>query len=218
MLGDDARAVYRDILEHPLDDWKRNVLADTIYDDPSMTDKSLADFICHTLIPGNAYAQWKRSEQYLMGAVTIQMQRWKGLRGVIPSITMDKYIEDVAPYAARAIPLVEVRIMGKTPLRWERSSSHWCSWARAVDPSTISPSLTQPPIECTIPALVFDTMEEDDTSPIIKIYTDAPPIGRRFMDFDNLSKAQVALCLACVNVSRKYAGFKPIPFSEYIKR
>lgn len=217
MLGDDAQAIYRDILEHPLDDWRRNILADAIYDDSWRSDKSLADFICHTLIPGNAYAQWKETEQYLIGTVTIQMQRWKGLTGVIPSITMDKYIEDVALYAARIIPLIEVRIMGKTPLRWNRAaSSYWHSWARASDPSMPYSSLTRPPIECTIPALIFDTMKEDTTSPILNISSVYP--NRQFIDFDNLSNAQIALCLACVNVSRKYAGFKPIPFSEYIKR
>lgn len=216
MTINDTKAIYQDILEHPLDGWRRNILADAINDDLCMTDKSFADFINHSLIPGNAYAQWKKKENYLVGNTTISIDRWKGIAGVVLPINMDKYIDHIAPYVARVIPLVEVRIMGKTPLRWSNLGSRSFSWARAVDPSVISPSLTQPPIECTLPALIFDMMKNDTTSPLAKIISAFP--NRQFLDFDNLSKAQIALSLACVNLARKYAGFSVIPYSDYIKR
>lgn len=216
MMNDDAKAIYQDILEHPLDDWRRNVLADAINDDPCMIDKSFANFISHALVPGNAYAQWKEKEQYLVGDETIYIQRWKGLAGLVVYITMDKYMESIVPYVARIVPLVEVHTIGKTPLRWNRNSYHCFSWARAVDPSVISPSLTQPPTECTLPSQIFDTIREDATTPITYI-TSANP-QRQFLDFDNLTQSQIALSLACVNLARKYAQFRPISYSDYIKR
>lgn len=218
MTSNDIKAIYQDILEHPLDDWRRNILADAINDDPWQLDKSLANFISHSLTPGNAYAQWKEKENWLVGNETISIDRWKGIAGVVLPISMDKYIDHIAPYVAKVIPLVEVRIMGKTPLRWSQSTFgiHSFSWACTVDPSVISPSLTQPPTECILPSQIFDLIREDTTTPIIYIISSNPQ--KQFLDFSNLSQAQIALSLACVNLARKYAGFNLISYSDYIKR